>query len=42
LYFIQSPEEEGESSEDPAACDEGDFDNIKDHVGWVVKPAREK
>jgi hypothetical protein len=27
--------------EDPAACDESDFDNIKDHAGWVVKRARE-
>ena len=30
-----------ESTEDPAACDESDFDNIKDHAGWVVKRARE-
>ncbi|CAB3981183.1 Hypothetical predicted protein [Paramuricea clavata] len=39
---VESPEEEGEeSTEDPAACDESDFDNIKDHAGWVVKRARE-
>ena len=38
---IQSPEEEGESTEDAAAYDESDFDNIKDHAGWVVKRARE-
>ena len=30
---VESPEEEGESTEDPAACDESDFDNIKDHAG---------
>ena len=37
----ESPEEKGESTEDPAACDESDFDNIKDHAGWVVKRVRE-
>ena len=38
---VEIPEEEGESTEDPAACDESDFDNMKDHAGWVVKRVRE-
>ena len=33
--------EEGQSTEYPATCDESEFDNIRDHAGWVIKRVRD-
>ena len=34
--------QEGQSTiNDPATCDESDFDSIRDHAGWVIKRARD-